>query len=71
MMSVVGLGFNLFFRFIEEPFQILLIHKIFCDLLRSDCLVGYDNIGGKFGGVVFPINVTVDSSQGIGEIGSD
>ena len=71
MMSVCSLSFNLFFRFIEEPFQILLVHKIFGDLLRSDCFVGYDNIGGKFGGVVFPINVTVDSSQGIGEICRD
>lgn len=55
----------------KESLQVLFVHKVFGDLLRSDGFVGYDDVGGEFGGIVFPGSIIIDGSEGVGQISSD
>lgn len=65
-MGVGGLCSDLLLGFMEESLQVFLVHEVFGNFLWSDSFVGYDYIGGKLGGVVFPSDVTVDGAKGIG-----
>ena len=70
-MGVGGLSSDFFFRLMEKLFEIVLIHKVFGELFWGDGFVGDHDIGGEFGGVIFPVGVIIDGPECIREVGSD
>jgi hypothetical protein len=71
MMGIGGLSSEFFLGLVEESFEVFFIHEVFGELLGSDGFVGYDEIGREFGGVVFPVGVIIDGTEGVREVGSD